>query len=213
MRFRDRLLVKLIKNKPAIGWVRGNLVPEEGTAQEILKLKKLIENLELEKEMQRNAPPRGTEDLSQGEDKIIVPYTYDTHENISVSGANTKRHRATLVTTWNDLFSKVAPAMMSQASEQRLREVLNYYIRAREQDKINSRHVGVLVSTYKIDPNAFQTFKLQLRSLGLITKVERSQAANEDQTYWTLTPYGDNLMTQLRAVRKNENRIKAEGDT
>ncbi|KAB8066887.1 DUF4062 domain-containing protein [Janthinobacterium violaceinigrum] len=49
----------------------------------------------------------------------------------------------------------------------------------------------------------FQTIKIQLRALGLITKSTRSRSVKDTSTYWTLTPYGDNVMLQLRAIRKD----------
>jgi hypothetical protein len=47
----------------------------------------------------------------------------------------------------------------------------------------------------------FQRIKVQLRALGLITTDERRTPGKE--TYWTLTPYGDNVMTQVAAVRSS----------
>ncbi|EBP9710788.1 forkhead box transcription factor, partial [Salmonella enterica subsp. enterica] len=48
----------------------------------------------------------------------------------------------------------------------------------------------------------FQTIKVQFRALGLIIKSEKSRSVKDKGTYWTLTPYGENLMTTLRAIKK-----------
>jgi hypothetical protein len=42
----SRSLIQQIKIKPAIGWVRANLVADESAAQEILKLRRRVEELE-----------------------------------------------------------------------------------------------------------------------------------------------------------------------
>lgn len=42
----SRSLIQQIKTKPAIGWVRANLVADESAAQEILKLRRKVEELE-----------------------------------------------------------------------------------------------------------------------------------------------------------------------
>jgi len=52
----SRSLVQLIKNKPGIGWVRGNLVTDESSAQEILNLRRRID--ELDQLIPKDAPPR-----------------------------------------------------------------------------------------------------------------------------------------------------------
>jgi ribosomal protein L30E len=42
----SRSLIQLIKTKPAVGWVKGNLVAAESSAQELLKLRRRIEELQ-----------------------------------------------------------------------------------------------------------------------------------------------------------------------
>jgi hypothetical protein len=56
---------------------------------------------------------------------------------------------------------------------------------------------------FKIDSVDFQTIKVQLRALGLITKSPKSRSVRDNATYWTLTSYGDNVMTKLRAIQKS----------
>jgi nucleoside 2-deoxyribosyltransferase len=43
----SRSLIKLIKNNPAVGWVKADLLPDQSTAEEMLKLRKRIEMLEM----------------------------------------------------------------------------------------------------------------------------------------------------------------------
>ena len=45
---------------------------------------------------------------------------------------------------------------------------------------------------------------VQLRALGLIRESKRARSVKDTQTYWTLTPYGDYLMSQLRACRRGD---------
>ncbi|EDU5982372.1 forkhead box transcription factor, partial [Salmonella enterica subsp. enterica serovar Aberdeen] len=54
----------------------------------------------------------------------------------------------------------------------------------------------------KVSNSDFQTIKVQFRALGLIIKSEKSRSVKDKGTYWTLTPYGENLMTTLRAIKK-----------
>ncbi|MFI2818794.1 DUF4062 domain-containing protein [Vreelandella piezotolerans] len=69
-----RSIVQLKKRSPAIGWVKADLVPDEGASQEILKLKNEIEKLQAELSKQSNT---GVDpgDLAQGEEIFSFPYT------------------------------------------------------------------------------------------------------------------------------------------
>lgn len=39
--------------------------------------------------------------------------------------------------------------------------------------------------------------------LGLITKSTKPRSVKDTNTYWTMTPFGDTVMTRLRAIRRN----------
>ena len=54
----------------------------------------------------------------------------------------------------------------------------------------------------EIDDNTYNIIKVQFRALGLIGLSEKKRQVSDKGTYWKLTPYGDNIMTQLLAIRK-----------
>lgn len=64
----SRSLVKLIKSHPAIGWVRGDLVPTESANAEILKLRRTIEGLEQKLSSSALEAPEGTSKLEPPRD-------------------------------------------------------------------------------------------------------------------------------------------------
>jgi hypothetical protein len=53
-----------------------------------------------------------------------------------------------------------------------------------------------------VSETSFEKIKLQLRALGLINKSARSHSLKDDDTYWTLTPFGDATMTKFHAIRR-----------
>jgi hypothetical protein len=55
---------------------------------------------------------------------------------------------------------------------------------------------------FNISANDFDTIKVQLKALGLIQHSNKQRSVKDKLTYWTLTPYGNNLMTKLRAIRR-----------
>jgi hypothetical protein len=109
---------------------------------------------------------------------------------------------ATFKAAWNNIFAAVAPLMIHEVSEKRLKSRLKSafddFVEARiredaEQDLEDPRD-------FRIDESDFQTIKIQLRALGLITRSEKTRSVKDVDTYWALTPYGDELMTRLRAT-------------
>jgi hypothetical protein len=72
----SRSLIHLIKTNPAVGWVRGDAVPDEGTARTINKLREENEALKAQVEGIRKEPPKGAESLAQGKERVAISYAY-----------------------------------------------------------------------------------------------------------------------------------------
>jgi hypothetical protein len=78
-----------------------------------------------------------------------------------------------------------------------------------KEDKNLARHT---LSYFKISQDDFQTIKVQIRALGLIAKSDKARSVKDSGSYWTLTPYGDEVMTQLRAIRRNKDETPGNED-
>ena len=198
----SRSLVKLIKSNPGIGWVRGDLVPDVSATEEILGLRRRIEELQQEILAVSIHGPEGTSALAQGEDTFEINYTFVASPT---SYAFDGHHYESRVNAeWDEIFSAVSPLMINEATENDLTKVLNNLIRdlAYSELKNSSEFKALQLINFKIDGDDFQTVKIQLRALGLITKSTKSRSVKDTATYWTLTPYGDTVMTRLRAIQK-----------
>ena len=160
--------------------------------QEIDELKSALARAEIE-------PPSGTEMLSQGDDPVAIQYFF-----LDYSGATPQRHDGTCETTWNRIFSAVAPLMIDEVGEQVLRRTLEAFVASTVASEIDKHSKGSRPNEVRIIVNDFQTIKIQLRALGLIEKSEKQRSLKDKETYWTLTLLGDKIMTQLRAIRKTE---------
>jgi len=181
-------MVSIRKIKPRIGWVRANLVPDESAAQEILKLRRRIEELETQIAETAFTPPAGTETLAQGDEYFTLTYRYQTShgffdQNIAFS--------------WNEILSMLGPILIAQASEDMLRGKIAEVIRNRYRDKVPQ---AVLLSAIPRDED-FQKIKLQLRTLGLIREIKNPAGGHLAE--WTLTPYGNRQMMQVAAIRSS----------
>ena len=194
-------LTSAIKRHPATGWVRADKVPAESTVTEILKLRNRIAELERSAEADKTHPPEGTEDLMQGDDEFEMHFEFYAKSGYSgLEERHTGRHRF----TWNAIFGAVAPGMINECSEWELslnfRRAFGQEARAALRTKESLK--GYKLGQFKFRDNEIETCLLQFRALGLIVESVRARSVKDKNTYWKLTPYGDYLMTQLRALRR-----------
>ncbi|HEX8773705.1 MAG TPA: DUF4062 domain-containing protein [Pyrinomonadaceae bacterium] len=200
----SRSLVQLIKKKPAIGWIRADLISDEA-AQEILKLRKQLEDYELLLEASRFKSPEGTDELSQGDDEVIINYTCD--KCAFLTEGETERIKICYEvwhTTWNAMFAAISPLMLDEASSDSLKIALDKLLEDEQYLSlmldVEDKSIGFI--NFMIGEADFQTIIIQFRALGLITKSNREKVSTDKSTYWSLTPYGDYLMTKLRAYKR-----------
>lgn len=200
----SRSLIMLIKTNPSIGWVKANKVSNE-SLEEILKLKQKVEDLENQLQQARSRAPEGTEILSQGKDEFEINYSFKASSDQFLSYGDTCN--ASFIACWDDIFRYISPFMIDEASEQKLYNGINLFIEDEQLEYVeNNKPLKEYVNfgNFKIINSDFQTIKVQLRALGLITKSQRARSVKDTGTYWSLTPYGDNVMTKLRAIKKED---------
>lgn len=197
----SRSLVQLIKTTPAVGWIRADELPDRDATLELLRLRKQVDDLNTELQRARTTAPKGTEDLAQGDELHTIRYSFaasnpDTYQSTNWTGKFQVR--------WNDMFATIAPLMINEASEPALKKAFNDYVRdqnfagLRKQKELETQ----TLHQFHIDESDFQTIKIQLRALGIIVRSEKARSVKDTETYWTLTPYGDELMTRLRAIKR-----------
>jgi hypothetical protein len=185
----SRSLINLINSYPAVGWVRGDRVPDESTAETINRLREEIDRLKGELDRVRQEPPPGAERLAQGMDVVWLGFT--AKEEFSSEDAK----QESLPMTWDDLFASVGPCMIDEASEYklliRLEEVIRNKCRLDDHLKVN------------IDRLAFDKILVQFHALGLICLSETKRGVKHKGTaFWRLTPYGMGHMHRLVACAR-----------
>lgn len=196
-------LTSAVKRYPATGWVRADQVPSDSTVAEILKLRNRVAELELEQRAQEaeTSPPEGTEELAQGDDEIEVHFSFSTGRPFAEDRAS---YSARLSLTWNQIFGAVAPAMINECSDASLRLSFTEFFEReakhafRDEDDLK----GKALVDFEFRDDEIDTCRVQLRALGLIRESVRTRSVKDTHTYWTLSPYGDHLMTKLRALRR-----------
>lgn len=192
----SRSLIKLIKSHPAVGWIKADQVSSIEASQEIVRLHRRVEELELELATAATKPPIGSEGLAHGNDRFRMHYQF-------MNGLGQQVAEGEADATWNQIFRVVAPILMDPVPESRILGAINSFLRDRDLRKKQDR-AATAVDSHRIQLKAeeFQTIKIQLRALGLITRAPAPGSGQEP--YWTLTPYGDAAMTRLIAIRSRE---------
>jgi hypothetical protein len=207
----SRSLVKLIKSNPGIGWVRGDLVADESATEEILGLRRRIEELEQELLASRTHGPEGTRGLAQGEDTFEINYVFIASPSQYSHDGDEFNSRVNL--EWDEIFAAISPLMINEATEGQMTKAINELIsQMTVVDLAKAEDFKSLdLMNFRIDSDDFQTIKIQLRALGLIAKSTRKRSLMDKATYWTLTPYGDTVMTRLRAIQRPSALREPEG--
>lgn len=204
---KSRLIVSLtaaVKRKPAVGWIRADQMPSTEAVREILSLRNRILELERQVATQDARPPSGTQDLAQGNDVISLHVTAELRPPGTYSPD--KEIETDLKLSWDEIFAAVAPVMIDEASDRKLRERLTNYIRSCSHRVFEGPAEADGRSIYKTSfaEADLETCIVQMRALGLMRESDRKRSLKDAGTYWTLTPYGDQLMVKLRALRKGE---------
>lgn len=92
--------------------------------------------------------------------------------------------------------------MIDEASDARIKGGLSSAIFDNVEHKLKDHFKDEQLSGFEIRSDSFHTIIVQLRALGLITKSVKNRSVKDKNTYWRLTPYGENVMTRLRAIRR-----------
>ncbi len=198
----SRSLIQLMKSNPAIGWVRADELPDRDATLELLHMRRRVEELESALHRARISPPLEASGLASGNEGHNLLYKFRACEQY---GRDAQTWRGSVSLTWDDIFSSVAPLMIHEATDALIREALNYKIEELEIERLRKNKELQIRSLdrFEIKEDNFQTVKVQLRALGLICKNQKQRSVKDQETYWTLTPYGDSVMTRLRAIRKD----------
>ncbi len=192
-------LSRLTREKPAVGWVRGDDILTAEQIAELGSLRTRVAELERKLADVSGLPPAGTEGLASGIDQLTLRL------NISylVEGEPTRNRRAIEAkTTWDEAFAALGPIMLGEADESSLQARLDshaYDVARKSDDLPRGKILGASVAA-----TDFDTVKLQLKALGLAQKSSRKHGVSDKSTYWELTDYGQTHLIRLRAIQRTE---------
>lgn len=201
----SRSLVTMRKQHPGVGWVRADKVVGSGAAQEILRLRARIDDLQAELAQSRTQAPIGTEKLAHGDEEFGVHVEYQTYKEYESYEWDYE-----VTVTWNDLFFTVGPLLMHEATTSAIKNRLSEEISQRVKrgfkqngdDPLDEEHEGhrITGNSISVSGTDLETVIVQFAALGYMTHSAKTRSVKDRGDYWTLTPYGSMVMNQLRAV-------------
>ena len=179
-------LSKTIKVYPATGWIRASNAASDELLVDLNELRK--ENARLKADVAESesqfVPP--DTDLAPLEDSFSVNLV-ETFDGLS--------HTQSIAVSWSEIFSRIAPDLqqypMDHIVNQKLGESLDCMM------NWNPNHSGRV----EIQHEDFQTIRVQLSALGLISTKYQEMKGGRMGLLWSLTKKGERLMTQLRTVK------------
>lgn len=175
-------IASLKQTHRAEGWVQAKYA---SNPQETLRLRARIEELERELHAARTEPPHGAERLSQGGEMVTLDFSARVLGN-----EEWYSHEV----SWDSIFSLIGPLMFHECSEQKMQQTLAEWL------VLGYGLPSEQVYDKALDRESLNQIIVQLRALGLIVKSDRKRTASDRNTYWMLTPFGDNYLTQLLAI-------------
>jgi hypothetical protein len=184
-------LANTIKMSPAVGWTRANKAASEELLTEINNLRKQNsdfkdQNKKLQTELAKFSSRPALGNLAGLRDEFKL-----FGRCANRWGTETLHWSVTL--TWADIFAAVAPYLANLPSDEAVKTILT------EAAFLKSQRDG---ENPELDDQLFRTVALQLKALNLVN-IERKQTTTGLMAlFWSITPYGERLMLELRTVKK-----------
>lgn len=187
---------QLLATKPVIGWVRaeGALNVDDKAIQ---ALKMRIAELEQDCDQLVNKTITSTALLASGREQFAVKFSCKAYAHGNCEAVTTA-----LPLSWNDIFLRVAPYMGQPQTESFLSDKLSEGITEKALVSVQKLRPNVhAVADVEVDAGAFNSIKMQFRTVGLI---RRAVEFGDEKMLWRLTGSGDLLLATLSTLKKIE---------
>ena len=177
-------LSRTMRVYPAVGWVRANQVATNEALTEINDLRK--RNQVLEEEMRQSFPE--VENLAGLNDRVDL---------LGIVTSGHQKRTATLFTTWGELFATVAPSILGQPSDAKMRTAFNESL----SNLFNRKGQSGSSAFWRPNDSDYQTVKIQLKALGLVDLEMKPTVNGGLLLFWSLTANGERTLMQLRTAK------------
>lgn len=169
------------------GWVRSNQLPNVSPLLDQLD-KLSTENSDLKSRLKNTPVSYIDEDISLAgmEDSISITVSYRDNYKGSKSPIE-------IDLTWTEIFGLVGPKLLSGQGDDYIKSYMGGQI-------LKSKNRSYYDQT--INEQDFQTIKIQLIALNLITTIYANATDGNAALFWKLTELGEKTLLKIRTVKK-----------
>lgn len=196
-------LVFAMKFQPAIGWVKSDLLPDEDTKTEIIRLQK--ENNKLQKEVEKLKIKQESNlvNLSQKQDRFPIEYIISSDRVFSLDDDVKEINKeGAIILTWDIIFLIISKNLLKgdlfSSTEMGITKRIEETIFETLKDKKLLPADFITLDYFKIKNETINAIRSQFRALGIInTKYDG------DGYTWKATKKGEKMALKIRTFSKN----------
>jgi hypothetical protein len=213
--------MQIRKSHPAVGWIRASEAMTPEVKAELAELRAKVRELsaDLKDEQRQHAAVVDRSELVQGDEAVALNCSLVFHWKWKMDAGdayphNRARGRWTVEPTCNEVFKRLGPELMDEASEEYLRERLSSLCdglarddllndeeddpatdaeagngKDDEHDEAEDNRVGAIYEV-EVTIASFNDVKVQFSALGLIEKGTKRRPGSDTNAYWRLTDRG-----------------------
>lgn len=203
----SRGLMKLIRDNPRDGWVRGNFAMTPETQTEIAELRAQVAELRQSKAESERAAPT-ISDLAVGDDIYRFKHSVLGHTAEDEDQQSYRRQRyiwsVVFETTWNKILQNIGPRLLNETTQNDLNAAITEYGRAlwAERDPEDWPESLQEVTETRPETSTLEDIRVQLWAQGMIEHGSKRRQISDKNTYWVLTQAGQDQLMKLRAIRR-----------
>lgn len=185
-------LTKAIKIFPATGWVRANFQADIETLQELNDLRKELEQLRKYKLETENFNFE-IEDIASLNEKIALHGTHGIYET-----------NWEIILSWKELFALISPYFLESKNDLSAQTTIAKVL--------TDEAVGTNTYNPKINSKDFQTIKIQMMALKVMTIANAKTTKGAQALFWKLSPQGIKLMKEILVIRSANTETNESND-
>tara|TARA_R110002050_G_scaffold4696_2_gene22402 strand:- start:61 stop:1065 length:1005 start_codon:yes stop_codon:yes gene_type:complete len=177
---------KATKQRP--GWIRGDQSSSTDTLEKLVSLQE--QNEKLKQALQDALPANILPENLAGLDTPISVHGQYTHLN----GYSSRNANFELRTDFGEIFSLIAPHLMQAKQDSVMSGLIGKSLWQRYNSEPSDAH------RHQLKDEIFQTIKIQLMALGLVSVEVGKTVGGGVNLFWNLTPKGSQEMLLRRAL-------------
>ncbi|MET8157808.1 DUF4062 domain-containing protein [Sphaerisporangium sp. NPDC005289] len=194
----SRSLVRLMKDYPAEGWVRGRHAATQAMLQELSNLRVQVAEMELEKAKILSSIKTSTYRFASGSERANISCSAVFSDDIF--GAAT--YGATWEPTWDQLFGILSNAIYEESSSQDfLQELLEEVIPDGELKPIDTAFPRPIPDRLSVSSESMRLILIQFSALEYMKRFTHPETGN---WCWKLTPEGERRYLATHAVASDK---------